>query len=148
MRIVLAVAALGCTPVTAPPVANVASFAPEGQRLVALVVDELASCVPHRIEISIDARRTSNVTITCPLPPPRTTRTVVVVSDGVPRMFDGAAVAIAPGSHTIVVRDRLTGRIGQTTVRFPVTRADTIVIGDYDDSIVVGVARRALLIFL
>jgi hypothetical protein len=148
VRVALVITAISCAPAATRSISNVASLAAEGQRLAPLVVDELAGCVPHRVEISIDARRASTVAITCPLPPPRTTRVVVVVSDGVPRMFDGIALAIAPGPHTIAVRDELTGRSAQTTARFPVMRADTIMIGDHDDSIVVGVARRALLIFL
>lgn len=146
----LVIAAVGCTAAAAPPIANIASVAPERQQLTPLVVDGFAGCVPHRIELSIDARRRSTVTITCPAPPPRRAggRVVVVVCDGMPRTFDGAAVAIEPGRHTIAVRDELTGRTAQVIARFPVTRADTIVIGDDDRAIAVGVARRALLIFM
>jgi hypothetical protein len=148
MRAVLVIAAVGCTPVTTPPIANVASFAPEGHRLAPLVVDGFASCVPHRVAISIDARRSSTVTITCPPPPRRSAKVVVVECDGAPRTFDGAAVAIAPGRHTIAVRDELTGRTAEMSARFPAARADTIVILDDDRAIAVRVDRRALLIFL
>ncbi len=148
MRAMLVIAAVGCAPVAASPIANVVNLAPEGQRLAPLVVDGFAGCMPHRIQISVDARRLSTVMITCPPPPPPSARPVVVVRSGSWRTFDGPVVAIAAGRHTIAVRDELTGQTAQVTAKFPVTRADTIVIGDDDRSMVVGVGRRALLIFM
>jgi hypothetical protein len=142
----LVIAAVGCTHALAAPLANTAQH----QRLRPLVVDEFSACTAsHRIQISVDATRVATVAITCPPPqPPMPGRGVVVVVAGAPRTFDGPVVAIATGWHTIAVRDELTGQTAQVSAQFPVTRADTIVIGDNDRSMVVGVGRRALLIFL
>jgi hypothetical protein len=144
----IAVVAAGC----ARPIATPTSLAnsAEHQRLRPLVVDEFSACTTsHRIQISVDATRVATVAITCPPPqPPMHGPVVVVVCDGVPRTFDGPVVAIAAGWHTIAVRDELTGRTAQFSAQFPVTRADTILIGDYDRSTVVGVGRRALLILM
>jgi hypothetical protein len=158
MRLV-ALTITACAATTPLPLSNTvaapsaASATSASQTLKPLVIDDLASCaIAHRVEVSVDARRVATVTITCPPPAPRLPgRRVVVVTDGVARTFDGPALAIAAGRHTIAVRDELTGRSAELTARFPIARsrvADTIVIVDDDRSIAVSVDARALLILL
>jgi hypothetical protein len=141
---------IGCSHVAAPPIANVSADAPEGPHFAPLVVDDFAGCTPHRVIVSLDARPTSSVTITCPppLPPPLPGQRVVVVTDSMPRTFDGAAFAIAPGRHTIAVRDELTGRSAELVAWFPDAHADTIVILDDDREITISINQRSLLIFM
>ena len=148
----LVIAAAGCTHALATPLANTAATFRLDQQLKPLVLDFFATCVlPHRVEVSIDARHVATVTITCPPPPrpaPGKQLVVIVVSDGPPPSFDGPPIEIAPGRHTIAARDALTGRSAVITAEFPATKADTILIADDERGIMIGVKQRSLLIVL
>jgi len=167
--VLAALAGCGSSPPPAPPLANHVQQPGVAQVVRPLVVDGYSTCVPHHVTVSLDEVPVAVVAVTCPPPPPPPPPgkpRITVTDTGSPPMFDGPAVSIPAGQHTIRVRDDVNGQTATTTDRFPAyghiamysggrpvpqqdtPYADVIVIRDDAETIGVELDVRSLLIFL